>query len=493
LQLYELTVRELKKLLREKKVSSEEVTRAFLERIDEVEDVIKSFVTITGDSALERARSIDDKIESGDEPGALEGIPVAIKDNICTRGVLTSCSSRILEGFIPPYDATVMEKLNGTGAVMVGKTNMDEFAMGSSTENSGLFPTRNPWDIERVPGGSSGGSAAAVAACQVPYALGSDTGGSIRQPASFCGVVGIKPTYGAVSRYGLIAFASSFDQIGCFTRCVEDCALVLNAICGHDPMDSTSAPVEFPDFTTCLINDVRGLRIGLPQEYFTQGLSTGVRNAVDRAVKVFEEQGAVVEETSLPHTEYALPAYYLIAPAEASSNLARYDGVRYGLRVDEDGDVMEMFAKTRRKGFGPEVKRRIMLGTYALSAGYYDAYYLKALKVRTLVKEDFDRAFEKFDILLSPTTPTVAFKFGEKTDDPLEMYLSDVYTAPINLAGIPAISIPCGFVDGMPVGLQLIGKPFDEGTLLRAAYAFEQATEHHKQLPRLKTNGAKKQ
>lgn len=488
MQLHELTVCELACLLRNKEVSAEEITRAYLKRIKEVEDDIKAFVTLTDDFALEKARLVDEKIKPGNGTGPLEGIPVAVKDNICTRGVLTSCSSRILEGFVPPYNATVIKRLYDAGAVMVGKTNMDEFAMGSSTENSGLFPTRNPWDIERVPGGSSGGSAAAVAACQVPYALGSDTGGSIRQPASFCGVVGIKPTYGAVSRYGLIAFASSFDQIGCFTRCVEDCAIVLNTICGHDPMDSTSAPVDFPDFTSCLANDVQGMRIGLPREYFAEGISLGVKDAVDGAVKVFEEQGALVEETSLPHTEYALPAYYLIAPAEASSNLARYDGVRYGLRVDNGGDVMDMFAKTRREGFGPEVKRRIMLGTYALSAGYYDAYYLKALKVRTLIKEDFDRAFEKFDILLSPTTPTVAFKFGEKTDDPLQMYLSDVYTAPINLAGIPAISIPCGFVDGMPVGLQLIGKPFSESTLLRAAYAFEQATDYHNKRPQIKTN-----
>jgi len=487
LQLYELTVHEITDLLRSREVSAEEITRAFLERINEVEDSIKAFVTITGDLVLKRAREVDGKIKSGERTGPLEGVPVAIKDNICTRGVLTSCSSRILKGFVPPYNATVIERLNNAGAVMVGKTNMDEFAMGSSTENSGFFPTRNPWDLERVPGGSSGGSAAAVAACQVPYALGSDTGGSIRQPASFCGVVGIKPTYGAVSRYGLIAFASSFDQIGCFTRCVKDCALVLNAICGHDPMDSTSAPVEFPDFTTCLAAEVQGMKIGLPCEYFTEGISRGVKDAVDRAVKVFEDLGAQVEETSLPHTEYALPAYYLIAPAEASSNLARYDGVRYGLRVDTGGDVMDMFARTRKEGFGPEVKRRIMLGTYALSAGYYDAYYLKALKVRTLIKRDFDRAFKKYDILLSPTTPTVAFRFGEKTDDPLEMYLSDVYTAPINLAGIPAVSVPCGFADGMPVGLQLIGKPFDEGTLLRAAYAFEQATDYHKKKPQIKT------
>ncbi len=485
MELYYLTAHELHDLLVKKEISAEEICRAVFDRIDAVEDKIKAYVTLTRDRAFARAREIDRKIAAGEEVPPLAGIPVAIKDNMCTRGVRTTCSSKILYNFVPPYNATVVEKLEAAGTVMVGKTNMDEFAMGSSTENSGFFVTANPWDLERVPGGSSGGSAAAVAAGEAITALGSDTGGSIRQPAAFCGVVGLKPTYGAVSRYGLVAFASSLDQIGPFTRDVTDCALMLNAICGHDPLDSTSAPRDIPDFTSCLRDDVKGLKIGVPREYMGEGIDPAVKEIIGQAIELLASLGAEIEETTLPHSRYALPTYYLIAPAEASSNLARYDGVRYGYRAEDARDVVDMFMKTRSQGFGPEVKRRIMLGTYALSAGYYDAYYLKALKVRTLIKQDFDRAFEKFDVLLAPTAPSPAFKRGEKTGDPLQMYMSDICTLAVNLAGIPGISIPAGFVDGLPVGLQLIGRPFGEGTLLRVAYTFEQHTDYHRRRPSL--------
>ncbi|MGB9802224.1 Asp-tRNA(Asn)/Glu-tRNA(Gln) amidotransferase subunit GatA [Desulfofundulus sp.] len=485
MELYYLTAHELHDLLIKKEISAEEVCRAVFNRIDNVEDKIKAYVTLTREKAFDRARKIDRQIAAGEKLSPLAGIPVAIKDNMCTRGVRTTCSSKILYNFIPPYNATVVEKLEAAGTVMVGKTNMDEFAMGSSTENSGFFVTANPWDLERVPGGSSGGSAAAVAAGEAITALGSDTGGSIRQPAALCGVVGLKPTYGAVSRYGLVAFASSLDQIGPFTRDVTDCALMLNAICGHDPMDSTSAPRDIPDFTSCLRDDVKGLKIGVPREYMGEGIDPAVKEIIGQAIKLLASLGAEIEETTLPHSRYALPTYYLIAPAEASSNLARYDGVRYGYRAEDARDVVDMFMKTRSRGFGPEVKRRIMLGTYALSAGYYDAYYLKALKVRTLIKQDFDRAFERFDVLLAPTTPSPAFKRGEKTDDPLQMYMSDICTLAVNLAGIPGISVPAGFVDGLPVGMQLIGRPFGEGTLLRVAYTFEQHTDYHRRRPSL--------
>jgi aspartyl-tRNA(Asn)/glutamyl-tRNA(Gln) amidotransferase subunit A len=485
LELYYLTAHELHDLLVKKEISAEEICRAVFDRIDAVEDKIKAYVTLTRDRAFARAREIDRKIAAGEEVPPLAGIPVAIKDNMCTRGVRTTCSSKILYNFVPPYNATVVEKLEAAGTVMVGKTNMDEFAMGSSTENSGFFVTANPWDLERVPGGSSGGSAAAVAAGEAITALGSDTGGSIRQPAAFCGVVGLKPTYGAVSRYGLVAFASSLDQIGPFTRDVTDCALMLNAICGHDPLDSTSAPRDIPDFASYLRDDVKGLKIGVPREYMGEGIDPAVKEIIGQATGLLASLGAEIEETSLPHSRYALPTYYLIAPAEASSNLARYDGVRYGYRTEDARDVVDMFMKTRSQGFGPEVKRRIMLGTYALSAGYYDAYYLKALKVRTLIKQDFDRAFEKFDVLLAPTAPSPAFKRGEKTGDPLQMYMSDICTLAVNLAGMPGISIPAGFVDGLPVGMQLIGKPFGEGTLLRVAYTFEQHTDYHRRRPSL--------
>ena len=485
MQLNELTAHALHAKLVNREVSSVELAEAVYKRIDAVEDKVKSFVTLTREKALAKAAEVDTKISRGEPIGPVEGIPVVIKDNMCTEGVLTTCSSKMLHNFVPPYNATVVEKLNEAGAVVVGKANMDEFAMGSSTENSRFFTTRNPWDMERVPGGSSGGSAASVAANETIYSLGSDTGGSIRQPASFCGVVGLKPTYGTVSRYGLIAFASSLDQIGPFTKDVADCAQVFNIIAGHDSKDSTSAEFAVPDYSTFLTGDVRGMKIGIPKEFSVEGTDPEVQKLINDAVRKFEDMGAICEEASLPHSEYALPVYYLLAPAEASSNLARYDGVRYGYRDESAEDIVTMFMRTRAEGFGAEVKRRIMLGTYALSSGYYDAYYLKALKVRTLIKQDFDRAFEKFDLILSPTSPSTAFKVGDRTDDPIQMYLSDIFTISVNLAGIPGISIPCGFVDGLPVGLQLMAKPFGEGTLFQAAYAFEQNTEHHKVKPTL--------
>ncbi len=415
---------------------------------------------------------------------ALAGVPVAVKDIICTRGLPTTCGSRILEGWVPPYDATVVARLQGAGAIIVGKTNLDEFAMGSSTENSGFGPSRNPWDPDRVPGGSSGGSATAVAAGMVPLALGSDTGGSIRQPAGFAGIVGLKPTYGRVSRYGLVAFASSLDQIGPMTRTVADAALLLQIIAGHDPRDSTSADLPVPDYRATLEGGAKGLRIGIAKEAFGEGLQPEVKEAVMAAARALEGLGASLEEVSLPAIEYALPTYYLLATSEASSNLARYDGVQYGLRVGAD-DMYEMYTRTRQRGFGSEVKRRIMLGTYALSAGYYEGFFLKAQRVRTLIRRDFLRALSRVDLILMPVSPTVAFKLGEKVEDPLQMYLADVYTIPVNLAGLPGIAVPCGFASGLPIGLQLIGKPFDEPTLLRAAYTYEQATDWHTRRPRL--------
>lgn len=475
--LYELTVHELMDRLRSKDTSAREIAESYANRIEQVDDQVKAFITVTKDLALAKARSCD---EDG-QFSRLTGIPYALKDIICTRGIKTTCGSRILENFVPSYDATVAQRLQQAQGVLLGKLNMDEFAMGSSTEHSAFFPTHNPWDLERVPGGSSGGSAAAVAAGEVPFTLGTDTGGSIRQPASFCGVVGLKPTYGRVSRWGVIAFASSLDQVGVFSRDVEDCALVMNEIAGHDPLDSTSVSMERPDYTTFLQTDVRGLKIAYPREYFQTGVEAGVKGAVEKALKKYEELGAIVEEVSLPHSEYALPAYYLVAPAEASANLARFDGVRYGLRDLSAENVVDMFSRTRDLGFGDEVKRRIMLGTYALSSGYYDAYYLKALKVRRLINDDFVRVFQDYDIIISPTTPTTAFRLGEQTGDPLTLYMNDILTVPINMAGLPGLSIPCGFVDGLPVGMQLVGKPFDEGTILKAAYAFEQNTDFHRQ------------
>ncbi|MDA8096840.1 MAG: Asp-tRNA(Asn)/Glu-tRNA(Gln) amidotransferase subunit GatA [Clostridia bacterium] len=485
MEICELTAHKLHNLLTSKEIRAEEVCLAVFKRINQVEDKVKAYLSLVREEALEKARAVDQKIDRGEAISPLAGIPVALKDNLCTKGLKTTCASKILYNFVPPYNATVVDKLRQEDAVITGKTNMDEFAMGSSTENSAFQKTCNPWSLDCVPGGSSGGSAAAVAAGEAICALGSDTGGSIRQPAAFCGVVGMKPTYGTVSRYGLVAFASSLDQIGPFARDVTDCALMLNAISGHDSMDSTSVPTELPDYRNALVEDIDGFRIGVPAEYFAAGLDDRVRRVIEEAITVLEQRGARVEETTLPHTEYALPTYYIIAPAEASSNLARYDGVRYGYRVEEAEDVVDMFSRTRSRGFGAEVKRRVMLGTYALSAGYYDAYYLKALKVRTLIRRDFERAFEKFDFLISPTAPSTAFRFGEKVDDPLTMYLSDVFTLAVNLAGLPGVSIPAGFVDGMPVGLQLIGKPFSESTLLRAAYTFEQSTAHHLKRPPL--------
>jgi aspartyl-tRNA(Asn)/glutamyl-tRNA(Gln) amidotransferase subunit A len=481
--LTQLTIHEAHRLLNEKQISSVELTGAFLARLKKVEPGVRAFVTVTEELALEQARRADNTIAAG-KIGPLTGIPLAIKDVICTKGVRTTCSSRMLENFVPPYDAAVMEKLNAAGAVMLGKANMDEFAMGSSTENSAFFPTHNPWDLERVPGGSSGGSAVAVAAGEAAGALGSDTGGSIRQPAGFCSVVGLKPTYGRVSRYGLVAFASSLDQIGPLTQDVTDCALIMNAISGYDKRDSTSVPEPVPDYTQSLKADLKGMRLGIPEEYYVEGMQPGVAAVMKAAIKKLEELGAKLEEVSLPHTPYSLAVYYIIAPSEASANLARYDGVKYGYSY-KGKTMWESMEKTRGNGFGAEVKRRIMLGTYALSAGYYDAWYLKAQRVRTLIRREFDAVFEKYDALITPTSPTVPFKIGEKTADPLSMYLSDVCTLPINIAGVPGISIPAGFVNGLPVGMQIIGKHFSEETLLHVAYAYEQSTDWHKKKPKI--------
>ena len=481
----QLTIHEAHRLLKSKQLSSVELTKACLERIQRVEPKVHALVTITDELALRQAQRADELIASGDT-NPLTGVPVVIKDNICTKGIRTTCSSKMLENFVPPYNATVIEKLSGCGAVMVGKTNMDEFAMGSSTENSALFVTHNPWDLTCVPGGSSGGSAVAVATGEAVYALGSDTGGSIRQPAGFCSITGLKPTYGRVSRYGLVAFASSLDQIGPLTRDVTDCAMVLNAIAGFDNRDSTSVPYPIPDFTQCLTTDLSQLNIGIPKEYFVKGMQAEVETAIRAAINKLEELGARVDwEVSLPLTPHALAVYYIIAPSEASANLARYDGVKYGFSYLDTDSMWEAMEKTRQYGFGAEVKRRIMLGTYALSAGYYDAWYLKAQKVRTLIRREFDQVFEKFDAVITPTSPTVPFRIGEKVDNPLQMYLSDVCTLPINIAGLPAISIPAGFADGLPIGMQIIGKPFGEETLLKIAYAYQQATDWHKRRPQI--------
>jgi len=479
-ELHELTISQAHQLLKAREVSSVELTRASLRRLAEIEDKVHACVTICDGVALRQAEEADKAINSG-AIKPLAGIPVLIKDVMCTNGIRTTCSSRMLENFVPPYDATVIQKLKADNTVILGKTNMDEFAMGSSTENSAFFPTRNPWDLDRVPGGSSGGSAAAVATDETIYALGSDTGGSIRQPAGFCSVVGLKPTYGRVSRFGLVAFASSLDQIGPITKTVADAALVMNAIAGPDPRDSTSVPYPVPDYTKALIPDLKNMRIGVPQEYFVEGMQDEVRTTVQAAINKLGELGAQIDwEASLPHTKYALAAYYILAPSEASANLARYDGVKYGFSYGDTSNMWEAMEKTKQHGFGPEVKRRIMLGTYALSAGYYDAYYLKAQKVRTLIRMEFDQAFEKYDALVTPTSPTLPFKIGEKVDDPMQMYLSDVCTLPINIGGVPAISIPAGFADGLPIGMQIIGKPFNEETVLHVAFAYEQATDWRK-------------
>lgn len=475
-ELWELTAAEIAERVRRREVSAEEVWRAFEERIVRVEPVVHAYITLNSVSGLMQAREIDRRIAAGEEVGPLAGVPVAVKDNICTADLRTTCASKMLADFVPPYDATVVARLKAAGAVIIGKANLDEFAMGSSVENSRFFQTYNPWDLTRVPGGSSGGSAAAVAAGEAAFALGSDTGGSVRQPAAFCGIVGLKPTYGLVSRYGLVAFASSLDQVGPMTRDVRDAALTLETLAGHDPLDSTSAPGASRRYTAALTGDIRGLRVGVPKEYFGSGSEPGVERAVRAAIDRLAELGATIEECSLPHTEYGLPAYYIIAPAEASANLARYDGVRYGYRAEDARTLEEMYCRTRAEGFGSEVKRRIMIGTYALSAGYYDAYYLKAQKVRTLVRRDFDAAFARFDVLVTPTSPTVAFKVGERAANPLAMYLSDVFAVSANLAGLPALSVPCGLVDGLPVGLQFIGPAFGEEVILRAAHAYEQAS-----------------
>ncbi|MCX8126059.1 MAG: Asp-tRNA(Asn)/Glu-tRNA(Gln) amidotransferase subunit GatA [Dehalococcoidia bacterium] len=480
--LHQLTIHEAAQLLRQRKISSVELTRAILSRIATVEPVVKACITVTEELAMDQAKVADECLAKGNGH-YLTGIPILIKDNISTKNIRTTCASRILETYVPPFDATVVEKLKDHRAVIVGKTNMDEFAMGSSTENSAFHPTYNPWDLTRVPGGSSGGSAAAVAADEAMAALGSDTGGSIRQPAGFCNIVGLKPTYGRVSRYGLVAFASSLDQIGPLTKDVTDCAILLNAISGYDPRDSTSINRPVPDYTKALIPDITGIRLGVPKEYFAAGLQDEVRTVMDTALDKLQSLGAKLEWLSMPHTEYALPVYYIIAPSEASANLARYDGVKYGFSYREANNIWETTEKTRQFGFGPEVKRRIMLGTYALSAGYYDAYYLKAQKVRTLIRRDFDAAFEKCDALVTPTSPTVPFKIGQKIGDPLQMYLSDICTLSVNIAGIPAISIPAGFANGLPVGMQIIGRAFDEETILRIAYTYEQATDWHKRRP----------
>ena len=485
MQLYQLTIHQLHEMLKKGEVTSQEVTASVFKRIKAVESQVHAYVTLTEELAMHRAQEADEKIKKG-EMTLLTGIPLALKDILCTDGIRTTCSSRILENFIPPFDATVVKKLKAAGAVFTGKTNMDEFAMGSSTETSYFGVTRNPWDLDRVPGGSSGGSAAAVAAGECIAATGSDTGGSIRQPASLCGIVGLKPTYGRISRFGLIAFASSLDQIGPMTKDVEDTAILLNFLCGHDPMDSTSINLPVPDYTKSLKKDLKGIRLGIPDEYFIEGLDPEVRGAIERAIQIMEGLGATSQKVSLSHTKYALAIYYLIAPSEASSNLARYDGVKYGYRSKDGENLLEMYINTRSQGFGQEVKRRIMLGTYALSAGYYDAYYRKASQGRTLIRKDFEEAFKECDLIVTPTAPTPAFKLGEKTTDPLQMYLSDIFTIPCNLAGLPGISIPCAFSrEGLPIGLQLFAPSFQEEKLIHGAYAFEQATEFHLKRPKL--------
>jgi aspartyl-tRNA(Asn)/glutamyl-tRNA(Gln) amidotransferase subunit A len=480
------SIRELHHQLVSKERSAVEITQAALKRIEAIEPKLHSFLCVTADRALSQAQTVDAKIAAEEEIGLLAGIPIGIKDNMCTKGIPTTCASRILENFVPPYESTVTQKLADAGAVMVGKTNLDEFAMGSSTENSAYQVTANPWDVSRVPGGSSGGSAAAVAAEECTVAIGSDTGGSIRLPASFCGVVGMKPTYGLVSRFGLVAFASSLDQIGPFGRTVEDAAILLGAIAGYDPQDSTSLNVEIPDYTQSLKPDLKSMRIGVIKETFGEGLDSEVEQAVTKAIEQLKSLGAEIQEISCPRFRYGLPAYYIIAPSEASANLARYDGVKYGFRAPDPENLLDMYARTRASGFGAEVKRRIMVGTYTLSAGYYDAYYLKAQKVRTLIKQDFETAFEQVDVLVCPTVPSTAFKAGEKTDDPLSMYLTDLMTITVNLAGLPGLSLPCGFDrQGLPIGLQLIGNALREDQLFQVAYAYEQSTDWHQRSPQL--------
>ena len=474
----ELTVHELQEKLESKELTITELTKAYTDRINEKEKDVQAFVTVLAEEANKQAEEIEEKIKNGEIKGELAGIPIGIKDNMCTKGIKTTCSSRMLENFVAPYDATVIEKINAENMIDLGKLNMDEFAMGGSTEYSYFKKTRNPWNLNKVPGGSSGGSAAAVASNMVPWALGSDTGGSIRQPSSFCGVVGLKPTYGLVSRYGLVAFASSLDQIGPITKDVYDSAMLLNLIAGHDEKDTTSEKREKIDYTKCLKNDVKGLKIGVPKEFFGEGINEEVKQSLENAIEKYKELGAEIEEFSLDIAQYALATYYIVACAEASSNLGRFDGIRYGYRTKEFKNLKELYRKSRSEGFGPEVKRRIILGTYVLSSGYYDAYYKKAQQVRTLVMNEFDKAFEKYDVILTPTSPTVAFDIGSKSDNPLEMYLADICTVSVNIAGLPGISIPCGVdKEGMPIGMQLIGNKFCEETILNAAYTFEQAIQ----------------
>ncbi|APH06466.1 Asp-tRNA(Asn)/Glu-tRNA(Gln) amidotransferase subunit GatA [Bacillus weihaiensis] len=485
MELFDRKISELKELLHKKEITVSDLVDTSYKRIQEVDDKVGAFLTLNEEDARTYAKELDEALDQRNEFGLLFGMPIGVKDNIVTKNLRTTCASKILENFDPVYDATVVKHLQTAEAVTIGKLNMDEFAMGSSTENSGFKPTRNPWNLDTVPGGSSGGSAAAVAAGEVLFSLGSDTGGSIRQPAAYCGVVGLKPTYGRVSRFGLVAFASSLDQIGPITRNVEDNAYLLQAITGVDEMDSTSANVEVPDFLSSLTGDVKGLKIAVPKEYLGEGVDEAVKQSVLDSLKVLEGLGATWEEVSLPHSKYALATYYLISSSEASANLARFDGVRYGYRSDNAENLLELYKQSRAEGFGNEVKRRIMLGTYALSSGYYDAYYKKAQKVRTLIKQDFDNVFEKYDVIIGPTTPTPAFKIGENVKDPLTMYANDILTIPVNLAGVPGISVPCGLSNGLPLGLQIIGKHFDESTIYRVAHAFEQATEHHKLKPEL--------
>ncbi|REK71656.1 Asp-tRNA(Asn)/Glu-tRNA(Gln) amidotransferase subunit GatA [Paenibacillus paeoniae] len=483
--LFDLRLQDVHNKLNNKELSVTELVDASFARIKETDDSIKAFLTLNEDDARSQAHEMDKRLQEGGDKGLLFGLPAGIKDNIVTEGLLTTCASQFLSNYNPIYSATSARKLKQADAITIGKLNMDEFAMGGSNENSSYFPTRNPWNTDYVPGGSSGGSAASVAAGQVYFSLGSDTGGSIRQPAAYCGIVGLKPTYGLVSRFGLVAFASSLDQIGPLTKNVEDSAYVLQSIAGYDASDTTSANVDIPDYTAALTGDVKGLRIGVPKEYLGAGIDPRVKEAVMNALQVYESLGATWEEVSLPHTDYAIATYYLLASSEASSNLARFDGVRYGVRADNPDNLVDLYRKSRSQGFGPEVKRRIMLGTYALSSGYYDAYYLKAQKVRTLIKGDFDNIFKQYDLIIGPTAPTPAFRIGEQVGDPLTMYLNDICTIPVSLAGIPAISVPCGTADGLPIGLQIIGKAFDESTVLRVAHAFEAHTDHHKLRPQL--------
>lgn len=486
MELNYMTIKQASELIKKRELSPVDLTKSVLERIEKVDGTINSYISVLSEQAMEAAGNAEKEITSGKYKGALHGIPLGLKDLFVMKGIPSTCGSRMLENYYSPFNATVTQKLIDSGAVIVGKNNMDEFAMGSSNETSYFGPVLNPWDTERVPGGSSGGSAAATSAGLCLGAVGTDTGGSIRQPGALCGVVGMKPTYGRASRYGMIAFASSLDQAGPLTRTVEDSAIIMNTICGHDKNDSTSVELEVPDFTDALKKDIKGLKIGVPEEYFIEGMNKDVEEAVRKALDVVESCGAELVEISLPHTEYAILAYYIIAPSEASSNLARYDGVRYGYRSPNAHSLRDLYFKTRSEGFGDEVKRRIMLGTYALSSGYYDAYYLKAQRVRTLIREDFRKAFEKVDVIMAPTTPEVAFKFGEKTEDPVKMYLSDILTIPCNVAGIPGISLPCGFSsEGLPIGLQVLGKAFDESTVLRVAHNYERNTEWYTKRPEI--------